>query len=368
MKSRLLISWLAGLAILFVVYHNWTRRAERTAPDALTPLMSKPAPKPRLPAPAFRSPMPLSHELDEHAARPTNWVSALLEGAWPARLRPEQVAAYLEQNRRSPESLLAALGATDDIAYLEEAIEHHADHPQVAFRAIFNSKSPEDRRRWIEALKKADPGNALPDYLSAREHYKTGQIDQAVCDLVSASGKHRWDDYSREFIQSVEEMHRSSGCSEAESKALAGLGLPLPHLAQLRDLGRQIGELSDLYRQHGDDASAQAALGMGVTLAQRITQGSGPSWLIQEMAGLSTERNLLQTIDPAALFDTGGRTVKDRLSEIARQQEELKRLGQQTEDLLQRLSEPELIMFLDRWKVSGEVSAMRWALNRQGGS
>jgi hypothetical protein len=363
--KKLIIAALAGLALLLVVSHNYSKRAEQSAPDPVAPLMSEPARKLRLPAPVFRSPVP-AHEPIEHAARPVNWLGALLEGQWPARPKPEQVEVYLESNRRSAESLLAAYHATGDNTYLEEARQRHADHPHVAFTAFFKSNSPEESRRLIESLKQADPSNALADYLSAREHFKAGEMDLAVRDLVSANSKYGWRDYSGDFIQNAEETYLAAGYSAAEAKAMASLDLPLPHLAQLRDLGRQIGDLAGLYRQDGDMASAQAALEMGVTLAHRISHGSGPSWLIQDLVGLSAERNLLQGIDPATPYDYSGRTVNDRLSEIARKQEDLKQLGRQTEDVLLRLSEPDLILFLDRWKTSGEIAAMRWALNRQG--
>jgi hypothetical protein len=137
-------------------------------------------------------------------------------------------------------------------------------------------------------------------------------------------------------------------------------------LAQFRELGQHIGELANLYRQAGDETSAQAALQMGLALAQRISQGSGPEWMIQDLVGIATERRVLEALDPASPYDASGRTVKDRLDELSARRDQIRQLGQRTEAVMQQLSEPELIQFLDRWNTSGELAALRWATNRHG--
>jgi tetratricopeptide (TPR) repeat protein len=364
MKPYIILLVLAGSALLILVSPYCARRANHSALDRQEPLLLEPARTPRLPAPRMAAELPAAEPV---GAKPAEWISALLKGEWPARPTPEQLEPFLNENRRSAESLLAAFRATDDPAYLREATETYPDHPHVAFAALFRSQSPEETRHWIKTLQRADPNNALADYLAARDYFNAGEIDQAVRELVSASGKTRWQDYSGDFIQNAEEAYRAVGCSEAEAKTIASLGLPLPHLAQLRNLGQHIGELAGLYRQAGDDASAQAALQMGVVLAQRISQGSGPVWLIQDMVSLATEQRLLEGVDPAMPYDAGGRRVKDRIDEITAYRDELKQWGRIADDLLQNLAEPDLVKFLDRWKVSGELAALRWALNRQGG-
>jgi hypothetical protein len=120
------------------------------------------------------------------------------------------VDPFLRDNRRSAESLLAAFRATEDPAFLQEAVEKCPNDPRVNFIACFAALSrtdstPDERRQRLEAFKQSAPDNALPNYLSAQEHFKSGQEDQAVLDLAAAFGKSKFQDYSGDFVQSAEE-------------------------------------------------------------------------------------------------------------------------------------------------------------------
>jgi hypothetical protein len=99
-----------------------------------------------------------------------------------------QVESYLKENQRSAASLLAAFRTTGEQALLEEAMQKFPNDPQVAFEAAFKKDgSPEEQRQWFDALKQSAPQNALGYYLSALNYFKSGQPDQAVQDLISAS-------------------------------------------------------------------------------------------------------------------------------------------------------------------------------------
>ena len=237
--------------------------------------------------------------------------------------------------------------------------------------------TPEERRQLLEALKQSAPENALANYLSAQEHFKSGQTDQAVTELVAASGKAQFQDYSGEFIQNAEEAYRAAGYSEAEAKAIAMGTLPLPQLARLRELGQDIGELAKLYRQAGDEPSADAAVQIGLSLAQRVGEPLGSHFLLHDLIGVNIESQILESMDANRPYDDAGHTIKERLDELAQRREEIKRLGDpsvwmggERRDVLVTLWEEmppqDLINFCDRIKVSGEREALRWALNRLG--
>jgi hypothetical protein len=312
-------------------------------------------------------------------SQPTNLLARLLKDGGALTLRREQVEPYLQASHRSAESLLAAFRVTDDPALLREALEQHPTDPQVNFAAYFalkNEMSPEERRQRLEAFKQSAPDNALASYLSAQDHFQSGQSDLAVQDLIRAAGQGRFQDYSSGFIQNIEEAYRAAGYSEGEAKAAAAYALPLPQLAELRRLGQNLGELSNLYRQAGDEASAQAALQMGVALGRQVAEPSGSNYLVHDLVGLGIERQILERMDPANPYDTAGHTVQDRLNELAQRREDIRELqGAVDPDgrwdslagVLQSLSEPDLISFFDRIKVSGEMEALRWARNRLGG-
>jgi hypothetical protein len=267
--------------------------------------------------------------------------------------------------------LLAAYRVANDPALLREALEQHPTNAQVNFAAYFafkNEMSPEERRQRLDAFKQSAPDNALASYLSAQDYFQSGQSDQAVQELVAALSNPRMWDYSGDFIQNIEEAYRAAGYSEGEAAAAAAYALPLPQLAELRRLGQNLGELSNLYRQAGDEASAQAALQMGVALGRQVAEPSGSNYLIHDLVGLGIERQILERMDPGSPYDTVGRTVQDRLNELAQRREDIRELqgavdpnGQwdSLAGVLQSLSEQDLISFFDRIKVTGEMEALR---------
>ena len=179
----------------------------------------------------------------------------------PPKVTGAQIESYLQENQRSAASLMASSRVTGDEALLEEAMENFPNDPQVSFAALFKKNaSPEDRRRWIEAFKQSAPDNALASYLSAREFFKSGQIDRAVEELSGASAKQQFQDYFMDFSQHEEEAWSAAGYSPAEAKIYSSWSLLYPHLGELNQLSRDMVSLATSYRQAGDESSAQAAL------------------------------------------------------------------------------------------------------------
>jgi hypothetical protein len=384
LKTAILVT--AGLMVLGLGLLNRSRRTVPAPPPEQTqPVSSRRMAQPRLPASRMAATAPAAEpSLDD--SRPTNLIARLLNGDDSFKLSSQQVEPYLQANRRSAESLLAAFRTTEDPAFLREAMEKFPNDPRVNFAACFAAmrlpeSPPEERRQRLEAFKQSAPDNALANYLSAREQFRLGQTDQAVQELVAASRKSKFHDYSGDFVQSAEEAYRAAGYSEAEAKTIAACSLPLPQLAYLTRLGQDVTELATLYHQAGDEASAQAALQMGLSLAQRVGEPSGSHFVISDLVGLKIERQVLDSMDPARLHDNAGHTVKDRLDELDQRGEIIKRLGDfgepppggagaERQDVLvtlsERLSERDLISFFDRVKVSGEWEALSWALNKLG--
>jgi len=294
----------------------------------------------------------------------SNWVAQVLGGK---KLSLEQVAPYLKANQRNAESLLAACQLTGDLSLLREAAEKYPHDPRVNFTACFALKdetTPGERRRRLEAFKQSAPDNALANYLSAQEHFKSGQADQAMQDLLAASSKPGYQDYYIEFVQNAQAAYEATGLSALEAVQSA-MGQPSPQLADLRGLGQSLVSLATRYREAGDEASAQAASQMGVTLGRRLGESAPRVTVIDQLVGLAIERQILVTLDPTSPYDAAGHSVQDRLGELSRQRQEIKALLQQGEPLLRDLPAPEWIGYYDRMRTSGELEAMRWVVNRQ---
>jgi hypothetical protein len=220
----------------------------------------------------------------------------------PPRLTAGQVEAYLKANGRKASSLLAAYRTSGDPAFLNDAMEKYPSDPQVAFEAVFaKDLSPEQRRQWLNAFEQNAPDNALANYLSARDYLNAGRTDQAIQELMAASNKRQFQDYTLTRRQDDEEAYLAAGYSTAEAKMIASWQVELPQLSELKELGLQMVEMSNSYRNTGDDASAQALLQMTVGLGQSYSAGD---CAISHLVGLAIERIALSAMDLTALMAT----------------------------------------------------------------
>jgi RNA polymerase sigma factor (sigma-70 family) len=333
---------------------------QRGRDDAMKRLANRPARfTPRMPAP------PVQAASATDAAFPTNGIAQMLKSGNAPKLTGQQIESYLKENQRNAASLLAAYRSTGDPALLQEATEKFPGDPQVSFEAAFKKDvSPEERRQWLDALKLSDPQNALADYLSAADHFKAGRTDQALQDLIAASGKSQFQDYTLERVQDDEEAYRAAGYSVAEAKTVPATQLLLPQLAQMKELSQNLNELAKSYRQAGDESSAQAVLQMAASLGQRYSIISPGEPEISQLVGIVMERIALNGMDASSPYGSDGRTVKDRLDQLTQQDAEIRQLAQQTEALQSRMTEQDWISYKDRWRNFGEEAAGRWLINK----
>jgi hypothetical protein len=88
------------------------------------------------------------------------------------QLPREQIEAYLLQNHRNVESLLAAFQVSYDQAYLREAATNAPTDPAVQCAVLAHKVFPDEQRKWIDAFKASSPDNSLPFYFSAQEYFK----------------------------------------------------------------------------------------------------------------------------------------------------------------------------------------------------
>src|ERR1041385_5238898 len=208
------------------------------------------------------------------------------------------------------------------------------------------------------------PDNALANYLSARDYFKSGQNDQAVRELIVAATK-PIQDYSLDFVQNGEEVYRAAGYSDAEAKMIATSTLLLPQLAEFKGVSLNLVELANAYRQSGDGASAQAALQMATSLGQRLDD-AGSLTIIQSLVGIAVQRMVLNSMEPGSPYGDAGQTVQSQIDSLARRREAIKTLAQQSGKVLPAMSEQDLVSYFDRMKTFGEEAAIRWAASKYG--
>jgi RNA polymerase sigma factor (sigma-70 family) len=319
---------------------------------------------PRLPAPPMQVVAPTNPPPAE-LIQPGNLYGLLTNKT--SKLTAAQVEPYLNANRRNAASLLAAFRTTGDPALLQEAMQTYPNDPQVGFEAAIRKDAPPaERRQWLEIFKQSEPENALANYLSSLDHFKAGQTDQAVQELVAAAGKPQFRDYSLDRVQADEEAYRAAGYPVADAKVVATAHLLLPQLAQVRDLGRGILDLADSYHQAGDEASRQVVLKFGEHLGRRYSDASAGEMVIAQLVGINVERTALGAMDPNGAYGDNGQTVQDRLNQLAQQRAAFRELAQQADPLWQTMSDQDWISYHNRSAAFGEEAAMRWLVGKYG--
>ncbi|MSU64433.1 MAG: sigma-70 family RNA polymerase sigma factor [Pedosphaera sp.] len=326
-------------------------------------VLSKVMRAPRLPAPAMPVVAPglLADELQI-----TN-VYAKIIAKKPPKLTADQIAPYLDANRRDAASLLAAFRTTDDPTLLEEAMQKFPNDPKVGFEAALRKDAPPaERRQWLDAFKQSAPDNALANYLSAADYFKTGQADQAVKELVAASSKTQFRDYTLDRNTDDEEAYRAAGYPAAQAKLVASAQLVLPQLGQMSGLAKGIVDLAGSYRQSGDDTSAQAALQMAASLGQRYGNASSGETLIAQLVGINVERMALTAMDPSSAYGANGQTVQELINQIVQERTSIQALSKQAGPLWDSMSEQDWLSYQNRSATFGEEAALRWLVNKNG--
>jgi len=285
----------------------------------------------------------------------------------PLKVTPTQLEGYLTTHHRDAASLLAAFRVTHDSALLSEAMQKYPNDPQVDFEAAFNTNStPDERRRWLNAFENSAPNNALANYVSALDYFKSGQSDQAVQEMAAAAGKQGFQDYTTDRLMDDREAYLEAGYSSVEAEISSATQLLLPQLLQIKELGLQLVDLSKSYQQAGDSDSAQAALQMAAGLGQRYATEAPAEPEISQLVGMAVERIALGQMDPASFYGDNGQTVQDQLNQVNQARAILNDLIQQATPLLESLSDQDYLIYKDRWIAFGEEAAVRWVIGKYG--
>ena len=299
-------------------------------------------------------------------ASTTNWLQVLLSDDGEAsRLPREVIDRWLATGRTNAEDLLAARQAGGGREFLHTALTNFPNDPRVLFSALSLDDGPEARRERLDRFKAVAPDNALPDYLSAREHLKNAQPEQALADLLAASGKPGIRDYTLDAIQNAEDLFLQSGKSPAEAKALASTSVLLPHLAQLKSLAQEMAGLQRQYLAAGDTASAENLAALGLQLGQRLGTGEAANTLISQLVGIAVERIVLNPLDAQRHYDFLGGSVPDHITQLDARRAGVRQDTQLFDTWMRQATEADIVSYFDRFKIYGESSAMAWLRQRQ---
>jgi len=374
MKLRIVVVASAAL-LLALALTQLSRRRQANAPPTAPPaseVVSMPeAPEPELPpqvsllTPAAASPAAVVS--NSPSASATNWLQRLLsEDGESLKLPREDIDRWLASGRTNAEDLLAARQAGGGLEFLRMALTNFPDDPRVLFAASALDDGPEARRERLDRFKAAAPDNALADYLSAREHLKNAQPEQAQADLLAASGKTGFQDYTLDAIQNAEDLFLQSGKSPAEAKAMASSSVLLPHLAQLKGLAQEMAILQRQYLAGGDAASAENLAALGLQLGQRLGTGEASHTLISQLVGIAVERIVLNPLDAERSYDFLGASAREHIDQLTARRAAVRQDTQLFDAWMRQATDADIVSYFDRFKIYGESSAMAWIRQRQG--
>ena len=154
-----------------------------------------------------------------------------------------------------------------------------------------------------------------------------------------------------------------AGRSPAEAKAIAGFQMQLPHLKQLRDLGKEMAKMQKQSQAAGDSDRAREMAATGLQMGRQMSMGEGGSYLINQLVGIAIERNVLDALDPGAENSFLGRSLEELQQELTDQKDEIAALVKSVN--LDQMSEQEMTAYVDRMKLHGEFASMKWFRDRQ---
>ena len=295
----------------------------------------------------------------------TPWQLTLLRlqsGETPALPR-EKVEDYVERCKRDAPSLLAAYRLTRDKSYLTEAAQSHPHDPRIQIALLGDASLPPDQRaQWLERLKQSAPDNALGNYLSAADFFRAKQPERALQELAAAAGKARFDDYATADIQATEELLLLAGRSPVEAKGTAFMGTLLPHLQSLTAVSKEMAALVKEQLARGDTAAAENLANMGLAIARQINTGPSRGILIEQLVAMAFEKRVLEPLEQNRSYEFLRQTPAERLAVLQSQRDEIRSLTQKLDafDPASGLTEPELLVYFERMKNSGELEALRW--------
>ncbi len=328
-----------------------------TAPVKAT--AKAPVPSKQSLKPAIQAPRPAEEPPSANPAADA-LLSKLSKNGKNVKLTPEQLLTYLMENKRNAESLLIASRVSDDPNLLREAAKLAPGDPRVQFELATRGATDAERRAGIQALRQAAPDNAMGDYLSAMDHFKSKDPAAAMEDIKAAMGKGRLEDYATENLQGTEEAYLAAGYSATDAKTASMMGMKLPQIQQMNDLSTQLSDLQQSYLKANDAANAETVSRSGLAVAQQMQNQLGNHFIINDMVGLAMESRVLAGIDPSSVIDDSGITAKQRLDQLNQRRAELKELSSTNLNILQTLPPREMMAYFDRAKIYGEARALQW--------
>jgi len=283
-------------------------------------------------------------------------IKDLLEGKVP-QLSLAEVDAFLKNQGRTPANLLVASRLLKDLQYAREAAAVDPTNPMAQLELALRGETTEEKTVALAAFRKAAPDNSLGDYLAAHQAFVAGDAGAAGVALLKTLDNPLFADYSQQLVAGSEQAYLEAGYEPAAAAGAAMFTLTVPRVPLMQEVSKNLLSLQQEFIRSADFDAAEPTVIIGLTLGQRI-QDQGP-YLIEQLVGISIERQFLQQLDPLTLAGPGGQSAGERLDALNAKQTEIRTLAQSFAEFGQ-LSPAIQSQYFAKMKSEGELAAMRW--------
>jgi hypothetical protein len=279
-------------------------------------------------------------------------------------LKPSEqdIYLYVQAKGSNAVSLVAAFESTREKDYLKAAAQKFPDDPFVLSKALmWLDMSEDERAKMIEDFKKSSPTNAFANLLAAKEAMKRGDTQKALAELAAGKGK-GYNEYFAESTEGLQEAYLAAGHETAEAKTLGMAEITLPHLAPLKEVGRQFVELAEKAAAAGDQKTAQNLLMANWVIGQKLREASDSVPIITQLVGVAIQNATLKNW-PAGVPFNGQNIDEVRTATIA-DTKELKSGAPVFDKWFPTAPDDEIITYMDTTVTAGEREAIRWLKER----
>ncbi|MEI7650598.1 MAG: hypothetical protein WCJ96_01155 [Verrucomicrobiota bacterium] len=309
------------------------------------------------PAVKPRSAAEIIPQLKDPPKRTGITIKDLLEGKVP-QLSQMEVDAFLKNQGRTPAHLLVAARLLHDLKYAREAAAMDPTNPLPQLELALRGETPEEKASAIAAFRKVAPDNSMGDYLAAHQAFAAGDAGAAGAALLQSLDNPLFAVYSQQLIAGSEQAYLEAGYEPEAAAGAAMFSLTLPHLTLITEVSKNLLSLQQEFIRSADFDAAEPTVIIGLTLGQRI-QDQGP-YLIDQLVGISIERQFLQQLDPLTAAGPGGQTAGERLDALNAMQSEIRTLAGSFGPEFGQLSPSIQSQYFAKMKNDGELAALRW--------
>ena len=317
-------------------------------------VVAQPAIKPR-------SAADLIPQLESPPQRKGVTVKDILAGDVPSLSRSE-VEAFLRDQGRTVQNLLAASRLLKDLKYAREAASLEPGNPLAQLELALRGETPEEKGAALAAFRKAAPDNSLGDYLAAHQAFQSGDTAAAGAALLQSLDNPAFADYSQQIIDGSEQAFLSAGYEPQASSVAAMFSLSLERAQVMMGVADQLKGLQEEFIRTADFDAAEPTVVIGLTLGQRI-QEQGP-YLIDQLMGMSIEYKFLNELDPLTTAGPGGQTVAERLQDLDARRLEIRQLSSGFAETMVTMDDATRSQYFAKMKAEGELAALRWVASR----